>query len=644
MHTRSKFFAVGLVAAAVVMTTSIASADDPVTPAAADSNVDTLVVTANRIPTERLRTGSTTYVMTADEIEKRQYRNVTDVLKTIPGVSVTRSGPQGGLAYVKMRGATSGQTLVLVDGVMVNDPTAPDGAYDFAFLNTDDIARVEVLSGPQSTLYGSDAIGGVINIITKGGKDQAVASGYAEGGSFDTRRIGVQTAGSGERVSGRLSVDYVETDGISKADENDGNTENDNYDNLTVSGRLGFQFTEAFSLTATARYIESETMYDGYVFDPGTGGFSFKDADLVSKNTQYSGGLIADISGLGGRFDNKFGIYYSSSERAESGVDNFSSDAEGDRTTTFYQGTYAFTDRNQLLFGGEYEDAQVKDPDGLEPTKSLDSTGVYAMYKFAPVDAVDLTLGVRNDHYEDFGSETTGRITGAWNVADSGTTLRSSLGTGFKAPTIYQIGYSYGPISPLEDLRPETSTGWDIGVEQQFEFAGMYAQVTYFYDETKDAITFVEAFTPAPDFEYYARYENIDKVRRKGVELVIGGEITTSISYRLTGAYVDALNETTGEALSRIPRYTGAVNLTWAPLSGSSIYVDLITQSDQDDSPYSDLTAPGYGVVNVGGEWQADKNWSLFARVENLLDKEYQEVLLYGTPDRSYFAGFRVGI
>jgi vitamin B12 transporter len=605
-----------------------------------DPGIDTLLVTANRMPTERLRTGSTTYVVTADDIEQRQYRTAVDVLRTVPGMTVTRSGPQGGLAYVKMRGAASGQTLVLVDGAIVNDPAAPDGAYDFAFLDTADIERIEVLSGPQSTLYGSDAMGGVINIITKSGRDQSLISGYAEGGSYNTGRIGVQTAGGGDLVSGRLSVDYLETDGISKADENDGNTEKDNYDNLTVSGRLGVQFTDTFSLTANARYIDSEAMYDGFVFEPDTGAFSFADADLISISTRYSGGVVADFAFLDGRFENKLGVNYSSTKRTESGADNFGGDVEGDRTTLSYQGAYALTGSNKILFGGEYEDARVKDPAGLAETKSLDSTGVFALYQFAPVDSVDLTLGLRNDNYEDFGSETTGRVTGAWNLVNSGTTLRSSLGSGFKAPTIFQLGYSFGPVSPLENLKPETSVGWDAGIEQQFDWAAVYVQVTYFSDTTKDAITFVETFVP----EYNARYENVDEVRRKGVELVFGGEITSDLSYRLTGTYVDARNETTNERLSRVPRLAGAFNVTWAPLGGSSIYAELVAQGDQDNSTFDDLTVAGFGVLNLGGEWQAGKNWSLFGRVENLLDKEYQEVLFYGTPDRSYYAGFRVSM
>jgi vitamin B12 transporter len=266
------------------------------------------------------------------------------------------------------------------------------------------------------------------------------------------------------------------------------------------------------------------------------------------------------------------------------------------------------------------------------------------MYQFAPIDSLDLTLGVRNDNYEDYGSKTTGRVTGAWNIPNSATTLRSSFGTGFKAPTIYQIGYSYGPTVPLDSLKPETSTGWDLGVEQQFETASMYVQATYFYDEVEDAITFVEAFGPAPDFEYSARYENVDEVRRKGVELVFGGDIVRDLSFRLTGAYVDARNQTTEERLSRVPRLTGVLNFTWAATQGSSVFMDLVAQSDQDDSPYSDVITPGFGVVNLGGSWQAGKNWSVFGRVENLLDKEYQEVSSYGTPDRSYSVGFRAGI
>jgi len=614
---------------------------------ATDANrngIDTLVVTANRIPTERLRVGSTTYLITAEEIEQRQYRTVTDALRTVPGISVTRSGSFGGLAYVKMRGANSGQTLVLVDGVVVNDTTSPDGAYDFASLNTADIERIEVLSGPQSTLYGSDAIGGVINIVTRGAGQQSALSAYAEGGSYSTWRTGAQASGAGDRVNGRISVDYVGSDGISKADENAGNREDDDYDSIALSGQTTFKLSEDFSLNATGRYLESRAMYDGFVFDPDTFAFNFADADLRAKTKQYSGGLYGDYAAFDGRFDNRLGIYYSASRRDETGADNFAPDADGDRTTIAYQGSYEFAPREQLLFGAEYEQDRDKNPANLVGTpregasEDQDSTGIYTMYQFAPVDSVDVTLGIRNDKYDGFDSETTGRGTVAWNIPNSGTTLRSSLGTGFKAPTLYQQNYFFGPTEPLDDLQPETSTGGDIGIEQQFDIGGMYVQATWFYDKVRDAITFVESFVP----DYNSRYENIDKVRRKGVELVWGGDIAAGFSYRLTGTYVDARNKTTNEKLSRVPDLTGAFNVTWTGESGSSVFADLIAQSDQDDSPFSDARTPGFGVLNVGGAWQVDATWSLYGRIENLLDKEYQEVLGYGTPDRSYFAGVRV--
>ncbi len=610
------------------------------------SGIDTLVVTANRIPTERLRVGSTTYLITAEEIEQRQYRTVTDALRTVPGISVTRSGSFGGLSYVKMRGAASGQTLVLIDGVVVNDTTSPDGAYDFAFLNTADIERIEVLSGPQSTLYGGDAIGGVINIITKGVGEQTAISGYAEGGSYNTWRTGAQVSGAGDRVSGRAGVDYTESDGISKADENAGNSEDDNYDNIALSGQTQLRVTDDFSLTATGRYLESRTMYDGFVFDPNTSQFAFADADLRAKTKQYSGGVHGDYAALNGRFDNRLGIYYRAPKRDETGLDNFGSDGNGDRTTLAYQGLYEFAARHQLLIGAEYEQDQDKNPANLVGTpeegtdEDQDSTGLYAMYQFAPVDSVDLTLGLRNDNYDGFDSETTGRVTGAWNIPDSGTTLRSSVGSGFKAPTLYQQNYFFGPVQPLDNLQPETSVGGDIGIEQQFDIAGIYMQATYFYDKVDDAITFVESFVPA----YNARYENIDEVRRKGVELVWGGDILAGLTYRFTGAYVDARNETTNEKLSRVPDRTGAFNLTWTAQGGSNVFADLIAQSDQDDSQYSDATTPGFGVLNVGAAWQVNETWNLYTRIDNLLDKEYQEVLGYGTPDRSYFAGVRVSL
>lgn len=608
--------------------------------AGVQSNASNLVVTANRLEQDRLRVGSTVYVVTAEEIEKRQYQDVNDVLRTIPGVRVARNGPLGGAATIRLRGAATEQTLVLVDGIPVNDPASIGGAYNFAFLNTADIERIEVLTGPQSTLYGSDAMAGVINIITHSAAGQAPLQAYAEYGSFDTARAGAQFARAGKSFSGRFSADIVDTDGISKADENNGNTERDAFDSLTLSGQGTWQLSEDFSLTTTGRYSDSETEYDN--------GFGIVDGDFVNDNKEYWGGLTADFTAFE-RLQNKLSLHYSRIERADAGADNaFPSAFDGERTVLAYQGDWEFSPDNRLLFGGEYEETRLEQPLISDADEELDSVGAYLMYQFAPTDAFDVTLGLRNDRYDsDSGyqsdkSETTGRATVAWNIPDTRSTLRASWGQGFKAPSLFQLTYTEDPVNypPNPDLRPQTNQGWELGYE--YRGAGpakVYTQLTWFYDETKDQIDYV--YNPGIGLFGAGRYENIDRVRRKGFEIVFGGQLTEALAFRLSASHADAEDRATGEQLSRVPEYSATADLSWQVTETLSAFAVLFAQDRQDDSPFNTVETPGFAVLNVGGDYALSEQLTVYARIENLLDREYQEVFGFGTPDRSFYLGLR---
>lgn len=634
---------VPVVTTTLALLTSFSTTMAATTLAGVQPQVATLVVTANRLEQERLRVGSTVYVVTAEEIELRQYRDVVDVLRTIPGVRVARNGAFGGAATIRLRGAATEQTLVLVDGVAVNDPASIGGAYNFAFLNTADIERIEVLTGPQSTLYGSDAMGGVINIITRSGDRQPALLAYAEYGSFSTARMGGQLAGGGGDFSGRLSADFVNTDGISKADENNGNTERDAFDSLTLSGQGAWQLRDDFSLTATGRYSDSETEYDN--------GFGIVDGDFVNNNKEYWGGLTADFNAFE-RLQNKLSLHYSRIEREDSGADNFFPSAfEGERTVLAYQGDWTFSPDSRLLFGGEYEDTRYEQPWIPDSREGLDSVGLYLMYLFAPTDALDITLGLRNDRYDtDAGfqsdtSETTGRATVAWNVPGSSSTLRAAWGQGFKAPSLFQLTYTEDPVNypPNPQLKPQTNQGWELGYEYRGNGpAEVYTQLTWFYDDTKDQVDYV--YNPNVGLFGAGRYENIDRVRRKGLEIVLGGKLTDTLAFRLSASHADAMDRATGEQLSRVPEYAATADLSWQATAALRGFATLFAQSRQNDSPFNTLQTPGFAVLNVGGDFAVNERFTLYGRIENLLDREYQEVRGYGTPDRSFYVGVRAGL
>ena len=231
-------------------------------PVLAAEQAPEIVVTATRTEIAASQVGSSISVLTAEEIEERQYAFTVDAIRSLPGVIINQNGPFGGSASVRIRGASSDQTLVLVDGVIVNDPASPGAGFNFANLDPNDIERIELLRGPQSTLYGSQAIGGVVNIITKRAEEPFAYSAFAEAGSFDTLRSGGSVSGKLNDTDYRFSLSGIRTNGISKADENDGNTEEDGYKNYTFSGNVGSNLTEILRAEGGIRYSDSRNEFD----------------------------------------------------------------------------------------------------------------------------------------------------------------------------------------------------------------------------------------------------------------------------------------------------------------------------------------------------------------------------------------------
>ncbi|MFQ5635733.1 MAG: TonB-dependent receptor plug domain-containing protein, partial [Gammaproteobacteria bacterium] len=510
-------FLVPVVSLLSLFVTTASRADAAGSPDAPSRGValDNVVVTANRIPTDRARVGTATYVMTAEEIELRQYRFVLDALRGIPGVTISQNGGLGGFASARIRGAASAQTLVRIDGVVVNDPTSPAGGFDFANLDTSDVETIEVYGGPQSTMYGSDAMGGVVNIVTRSVASASSLSGYAEGGSYGTRRFQVESGGRLNRFGYRVSANHVKADGFSRADEADGNVENDAYESLTLSGRLSADFSERLSLLLTGRYLDTESGIDNF---GGPGGDAL---GLLSEMQQTSAGAALNAEGFGGRLDQTLTLRYLETETA---IDAFSFATQGEQSTVEYQGVYEFANDYRMLFGAEYEEQSVADPNGFAPKREIDSTGLFAMLQFAPIDGLDLTAGVRRDDYEtggaaareDFAARNTVQLTGAWRVPNADTIIRASWGQGFRAPTIFQLSAVFPPATePNTNLRSETGDGWDIGMEHRFGLWDLNVQLTYFRIETNNLIKFGNG-----------RYENIDSTRRKGLEFTMQAALT----------------------------------------------------------------------------------------------------------------------
>ena len=578
------------------------------------SEIENITIRSTRIPAGAKDIGSSLYIISEDQIKARGFKDAIDAISSAPGVTSKQNGSFGGVGTIRIRGASSSQTLVLVDGVPVNDSSSPAGGYNFEYLNTSNIQSIEVLKGSQSTLWGSDAIGGVINIYTKQPESTSFGAS-AEIGSFGLKRgsADINFAGSNSRF--RVSTSKTSVDGISKADEKDGNSEDDGFESesYSMSGSIDL---DSLILKGSLSYMESQVEYDSYGFATGV-----QDGDERSNTDEFIGSISAIFDLFDDKLQNSIFISQSDINRDYYSNGSFSFGAEGKRELIRYQGNIEVNEFNKVAFGLESEESKV---DVDEST--ID--GSFLLYEFRPNSKIIISTGIRNDDHEGFGSKTTRRISGTFKPSDN-LIIRSSWGEGFKVPTIFQSTYfCCGATSANSSIRPETSTSYDFGFELFFNEMNSNFSITYFDQDINDQINFSFGV---------GGYENIDKVNSEGFEIALDYQISKLVSLYLNYSYIDSVDGN-GSSLFYVAKDSGEAGLIYEPnnsFSGSII------------ARYNGSESSSYGKIDswirfdVNGSYKLSGTNELYFRIENLLDEEYQQIFGYGTPERSGFIGLR---
>ncbi len=579
---------------------------------------DNLTVYGVRLEQPETEVGSSVFIITADDISALGVDYVLDAIATAPGVTTNQNGSHGGTASVRIRGASSAQTLVIIDGVTVNDPTSPGGGFDFSRLDPANIERIEILKGPQSTLWGTDAIGGVVNIVTKRPGEGFGGNAFAQAGSFGTLRGGASISGSNDRFDFRLAATRQSSDGISKADKINGNTEKDAYDSTSISALGGMLLGEA-RLQANVLWTEADTRFDSFSF--GAQG-NVADGDELSKTRELTANLTLQLALLNGKLDNLFLLGYSDIDRQNFSGGFASFGSEGDRQTFRYQGTMTINERNRVAFGAERETSESNGADA-----SID--GLFVLYELQPVDTLTLTAGVRRDDHERYGGETTRRLALAYNPLDQ-VTLRASWGEGFKAPTLFQTTFfCCGAAAPNSGLRPETSDAFDVGVTYRTADARGEISLTYFDQDTNDLIDFSFAI---------GAYQNIATATSSGFELDGRYRLNDWLEASFNYAYVDA-KDGAGDPLARIPKRSGEWIFSIRPEGRLSATVLARYNGEEQDS---NGVVASWTRVDISARFAMTETLELYARIENLLDRQYQQVIGYGTPGVSGYVGARL--
>ena len=615
----SIFIRLGLIASTTLSLAPIALAED-------DDTIEEFVITAGRRSQAVGEVAKSVSVISEYTLVERQYQYVVDALQSLPGVAINQNGAFGGAATVSIRGAGTDQTLVLIDGVQVNDPSSVGGAFDFSRLDPAGIERIEVLRGPQAVLYGSDAIGGVINIITKGGAGSAglAGNGSAEYGAFDSFRLGGALNGGSETIGFNLSASYQDTDGISAADTADGNTESDGFKNLSLRGKAIARLSEVARFEVSTSYTDSESEYDGFalLFD---GSFGLGDTADNSKSEEFSIAGRAMVDLFGGRLSNTLSLEYSTINRDNFSADTFTFGAQGERLNLDYLAVAKLAEVWSLTAGAQHEEISAKsvDPD----TISTDS--LFGLLSFSGIDGLIVSGGLRIDDHETFGSTTNGELHASYELASTGTRVTAVWGEGFKAPSIFQLTFSCCGFEPNPDLIPERAKAWEVGIEQPIMAGKAQASATYFEQDTEELIIFT----------FTGGYRNIARSRAKGVELAFDAVLGDTLSFDANYTYTSAKDLATDTRLPRRPKHSAFASLNWQ--AGERLGANMSITHNGNELDTTGITLDAWTRVDLRLAYQLTDTLELFGRVDNLLDEAYQQVAGYGTPGISAYGGVR---
>ena len=627
-----------------------------------NEELETIVVSASRMPVSAGLSGSSIKVLDRQHIENRQVASLGEILRDVPGLAVNRGGVLGSATQIRVRGAEANQLLVFIDGVEVND-LAQGSEFNFAHLSASEIESAEVIRGPQSALWGSDALAGVINITTKKGEGPLAATAFAEGGSFGTAHGGANISGAGANYHFNLAGSYLNSrgDNISR----DGN-ENDGYENGTLSFSAGFMPTESLSFDLVTRFTEARNEFDATDFF--TTGLP-ADSDSETKVSQNYTRLQSNLELFNGRWKQRAGIALSNTDN-----DNFLNSIEGssnqgkkyrfDYQSAFnFNTTHPFDASHNLILAYEYELEEFTQRGavsfGNDPNQDLDlDTNSFILeYRVTFDEQLSLSAGVRHDDNSDFRNATTFRTTAAYWFEDYGLRIHGNYGTGVKNPTFTErFGFFasslFSPFVGNPDLKPEKSRGWELGLSKDLLDERLNLSLTYFNQDLEDEINgfFFDMTTLSS-----TAINETGESKREGVELSGRAIISEKLSLSANYTYLNASQENPGgQQVNEVrrPDHLANLNLDYNFLDNrAKLNINVNYNGSQDDFFFAPpffaqqtVSLSSYTLLNVAGSYRLNDRVSLYGRVENLLDDTYEEILGFRAPGIAAYAGIRLAM
>jgi vitamin B12 transporter len=582
--------------------------------------LEEVVVTATRVEESVEDTTSDVTVIKGEDIKQMNVEFVTDVLREIPELNLIQNGGAGKAATVHLRGGKSAHTLVMIDGIKVNSATT--GSFDFSGIHVDEIERIEIIKGPQSTMYGSEAMAGVINIITKKGGGKPRIDFTFEAGSFGTYKPSVTISGDYKKLDYRITGTYFHTDGISAAKQG---TERDMYENASVSGKFGFKISKIFELELTGKYYDDSTELDGFDFFARQ---AVDDPDYVQDGRHY----LLSVKGMFYLTDIWEQILTVSTvedrlKLRDPDTAFLNADIDAGIDTIDWQHNLYLSDFFILTAGAEYRIENGKNTGNFD--ESVDNKAVYLNNKLKLLeDDLVINAGLRYDDHETFGDKKTYRIGAVYHIRPVALKVMGSYGTGFRAPALNELFF---PFFGNPDLRPEESRSWEIGLGKDFFKDRVNISVTYFNQKYKNLIkTDPLTFTAA----------NISKAEVNGIELNTTIKVSDNINILAGYTYLDTEDKTTGKRLTLRPKDKLNLSAKFSIKNMTMIAQYTFVGKRFDSSVSRDLSS--YSLVNVAFNYRLTKRIVVFARIDNLFDEDYEEAGSFGTPGFSIFGGIKL--
>jgi len=569
--------------------------------------------------------GGTVRMIGPDEIARSRERTVSQLLRRVPGVDVVQNGPAGGLTTVFLRGAASQHTKVFLDGIPLNDPSNASRLFDFGNMLLDNVERIEGLQGPQSLLYGSDALGGVIQITSKRGSGPRTTTLLADGGSFHSHREQVAVQAGSDQFHYAFTGSWNQTRGFSAASPRVGGVDHDGFEAGVVSGRVGWTPSEDLEVDYVFRWIDSRMGLDDASFSLGSPPTDDPLRTYVSEN--FFNRVQLRKAMMDGLIVQRASFFLTDFDRNDKD-DIFPTSFEGQTRKFLYQADLQLTEENVFSAGADYtaEDGSSDGAFGAAGATQNDA-GVFIQDQIRLAERWFTTVGFRWDDHSAAGTAQTYRMTSTYRLFDWGTDVRGSIGTGFRAPALAENLFPFGNPG----LRPETSKGWEYGIDQALFDGDVRIGATYFRNDFRDLILFdLNTFT----------LMNIGTARTHGVEL--SGRVDLTACVFITGGYtvMDTMDGETGGPLVRRPRHKASMAVT-RTFCDDRVSLSCAGQfvGDRTDARDASVWLDDYTVFNVSGDYLLFDDVRLYARINNLFDKRYEEVTGFAASPFAAFAG-----